>query len=214
MPVPKRDIGAPRAWLLLSILFLTACGSGKDETDSLEASTPVAEPPASTGEASQPAVVALSPLAEEARALLRIRQSANLLLAVGTPTRPPRFVYREVNLDGDDQPEILVLQFGAAECADAACQLDILARDASGHLVVRQTIRNTAAPVALGPGTTSGWRDLLRTDSAAEGLPAIVTMVSDGQHYADTQRLEAWPDDAEIVFDAADSWSRSMPLVD
>jgi hypothetical protein len=203
-----------RALLLLSILIVTACGSGQDDTASVEASTPIADPLVSTGEAAQPAVMVLSPLAEEARALLRIRQSANLLLAVGTPTLPPRFVYREVDLDGDDQPEILVLQLGAAECADAVCQLDILARDANGHLVVRQTIRNTQAPVAIGPGTTSGWRDLLRTDSAAGGSPAIVTMVFDGQHYVETERREDWPADAEIVFDAAWAWSRSIPLMD
>jgi hypothetical protein len=164
----------------------------------------------------------MSPLAEEARVLLRIRQAANLVLAIGTPTQPPRFVFREIDLDGDGLPEVLVLQLGAADCMAASCQLDILARDTNGRLFVRQTIRNTGAPVAVGPGSTAGWRDLLRTDSAAGDLPAVVAMAFDGQHCVDGPRMENWPADAdadadadaEVVFDAAEAWSRSMPLVD
>lgn len=96
----------------------------------------------------------------------------------------------------------------------ASCQPDILARDPSGHLALRQSIRNTAALVAVGPGASAECTDPLRTDSAAGDQPAVVAMAFDGQHDLDGELLADWPPEAEILFDAREDWERSIPLTE
>lgn len=79
-------------------------------------------------------------------------------------------------------------------------------------MALRQSIRNTAAPVAVGPGASAGWPDPLRTDNGAAGDQfAVVAMVFDGQHDLDGERLADWPPEAEILFDAREAWECSIP---
>jgi hypothetical protein len=213
MPHARFGAGAkPGLALVILCLGLVACG-GEPSAPASEGA-PDGAPPAAVAEPPPAATVELTPLAEEIRRLLRVTQAANLLMTIGTPTLPPRIVHREVDLDGVDPPEVLVLQLGAADCTSAICQLDILARDPNGHLKLRQSVRNASAPLGVGPLKPGGWRDLVRTDSAPGELPASVTMVFDGQNYLDGERAKSLPADAELLLDNVEAWQQSIPLMD
>ena len=72
----------------------------------------------------------------------------------------PSFSYALVDLDGDGQPDAVVLLRGPMWCGSGGCTMLVFRGTANGfQLVSKSTI--TGEPIEVLPGVTLGWRTLI-----------------------------------------------------
>jgi len=71
-----------------------------------------------------------------------------------------RYYYNRVDLNGDRDPEVIVLVVGDLVCGSGGCETLILQREENMYRVVSDiSLMNT--PIIVSPHRTNGWNDLL-----------------------------------------------------
>lgn len=94
------------------------------------------------------------------------------------------------DLNGDGQPEAMVLFAGKDWCANTGCSLAVFGAAQHGYKLISRTVR-VKAPVVVSPSETNGWRDLLVSTGGAGTAPLRrVRLRFSGNGYSRNAMLE------------------------
>jgi heat shock protein HslJ len=106
-----------------------------------------------------------------------------------------RYVYSQVDLNGDGKEEVLVYLMGSIFCGTGGCDLLVLTEGTDGYSLVH-SFPISRVPVIVSDETTEGWKNLVRLESGGGIPPAYVFHVFDGQKYIEQDRkpTESQPD--------------------
>lgn len=168
-------------------VFIAGCGSSSTGPESeLSAGAPVAlTPKRDPNEAGNNALIAAVDDAELRKAVERYRISKQRGESY-TDTAG-------VDLNGDGQPEALVLFAGDDWCLETGCSLVVFQKENTGFRPVSHMTR-VRPPVMIGPDTNFGWNDLIVSTGGGPAPIRTVRLGFTGKGYPGNALLQPEPD--------------------
>lgn len=123
-----------------------------------------------------------------------------------------RYVYGEVDLNGDGRDEMLVYLLGPFFCGSGGCNLLLFEGGGDGYTLVDE-FPTSRLPIIVSPERSEGWSDLVRPESGGGAPPSYVRHAFDGERYAERERLPADPAPEGRRYLAGElSFGRGIPL--
>jgi hypothetical protein len=173
------------AALVVALTTSAACSGGPTErrppaTDSQ---------PAATVQAAGTSRSREEPVAGATDAYAPSRVAAELDRLLGDVPGPIRYFAKQVDLDADGRPELIVHVAGPMVCGTGGCNTIVLTQDGEGLREVA-TITVTRPPIVVAATSSNGWRDLLVAVSGG-GMPAQMARLRfDGSSYPANPTVE------------------------
>ncbi len=101
-----------------------------------------------------------------------------------------RYVYGQVDLNGDGRDEVFVYLLGSFFCGTGGCNLLLFTDARSGYSLVNE-FSISRLPVIVTAERTNGWNDLIRLESGGGAKASYVRHSFDGKRYVERERMPA-----------------------
>lgn len=94
-----------------------------------------------------------------------------------------RYLYNQIDLNGDGRSEVIAYLLGRSLCGSGGCTMMVFQPTGQGtyRLVSRHTVVN--APIVVSDATTQGWRELVLYVAGGGAQPTYHVLKFDGKTY-------------------------------
>ena len=190
-PLRPRVVGLAAA-IFAAALTLGCTTQQSSSPEALSTNQPLRLSPSGTGGDSGATGVALGEVdeAELAKALERYR------IRMDRSQSPVRSA--GVDLTGNGQPEAIALFTGEDWCTTTGCSFVVFQETPRGYEPVSRTTR-VRGPVLVGPGSNSGWRDLIVKTGGGAAPVRFVRLGFTGDGYPTNALLQPGPREETIA---------------
>lgn len=171
--------------LFATLAVSVGCSRGPAER---QPSEPDAQP-AAAEQAAGTSQVGDEELAEAVDAYAPSQVAAKLDELLGDVTGPIHYFAKQVDLDADGRPELIVHVAGPMVCGTGGCNTVVLTKDGEGLREVA-SIAVTRPPIVVAETSSNGWRDLLVSVSGGGIAAHLARLRFDGSSYPANPTVE------------------------